>query len=77
MQDLDNFISPISGFEGDVPIPAVPILACDSGVKPTEELPAGSSAYTPRTRAYKRKAPIDSNLPKKAKKVAGKPLGGI
>jgi hypothetical protein len=25
MQALDNFISPIPGLEGDIPIPAVPI----------------------------------------------------
>jgi hypothetical protein len=25
MQDLDNFISPIPGFEGDIPILAIPV----------------------------------------------------
>jgi hypothetical protein len=77
MQDLDNFISPIPGFEGDVPIPAIPILARDPGVESFKDPPTGSNANTPRTRACKRKAPIDPNPPKKAKKIAGKPLGWI
>jgi hypothetical protein len=32
---------------------------------------------TPMTQACKRKVPIDPSLPKKAKKTARKPLGGI
>jgi hypothetical protein len=27
MQALDNFISPIPGFDDDIPIPAIPVLA--------------------------------------------------
>jgi hypothetical protein len=77
MHDLDSFILPIPGFEGDVLISAIPISACDPGTEPFEEPLAGSSASTPRTRACKRKAPIDPNSPKKAKKIAEKPLGGI
>jgi hypothetical protein len=74
---MDSFISPIPSFEGDAPIPVVPISARDPGAELTEEPPTGSSACTPRTQACKRKVPIDLNLPKKAKKVAGKPLGEI
>jgi hypothetical protein len=50
-------------FEGDVPIPAITILACDPSVEPSKEPPAGSSDNTPRTWACKRKAPIDPNPP--------------
>jgi hypothetical protein len=39
MQDSDSFFSPIPGFEGDVPIPAIPISACDPGAEPFEEPP--------------------------------------
>jgi hypothetical protein len=31
MQDLDNFISPIPSFEGDISIPAIPVLAHPPG----------------------------------------------
>jgi hypothetical protein len=77
MQDFDSFILPILGFEGDVLIPAIPILACDLGAEPSEDPPTGSSASTPRTRAYKRKAHIDPNPPKKAREIVEKPLGGL
>jgi hypothetical protein len=77
MQDLDIFISPIPGFDGDIPIPAIPISAHDPGTESSEDPSTGSSAGTSRTRACKRKAPIDPNTPKKAKKTIGKPLGEI
>jgi hypothetical protein len=69
MQDLDNFILPIPGFESNIPIPAIPISAHDPSV--------GFSASASRTRDYKRKVPIDLSPPKKAKKTTGKPSGGI
>jgi hypothetical protein len=77
MQDLDGFLSPIPGFEGDVLIPAILISAHDPGTESSEEPPAGSSASTPRTQAYKRKALVNPNSPKKNKKMIGKPLGRI
>jgi hypothetical protein len=77
MQDLDNFISPIPGFEFDVLILAIPILVHDPDAESSEEPSTGSSASTPRTRAYNRKALVDLNPPKKAKKMTRKPLGGI
>jgi hypothetical protein len=49
MQDIDNFISPVPGFEGDIPTLAVPILACDPGVESSEDPSAGSSASVSRT----------------------------
>jgi hypothetical protein len=77
MQDFDSFISPIPRFEGDVLIPAIPISTRDPSAESSKEPLAGSSASTPRTQACNRKAPVDSNPPKKAKKMARKPLGGI
>jgi hypothetical protein len=73
MQDLDSLISPIPGFEG-----AIPISACDPGVESSEDPSTGSSASASRTRACKRKAPINpSPPPQKDKKAVGKPLGRI
>jgi hypothetical protein len=77
MQDLDNFISPIPGFEGDIPIPAIPISASDPAAEPSENPCVGSSAKASRTRACKRKAPRDPSPLKMAKKTVGKPSGGI
>jgi hypothetical protein len=77
MQDLDNFISPIPRFEGDVPIPAIPISAHYPGAESSEDPPTGSSANTPRTRACKQKVPLDPYPTKKAKKIVEKPLGRI
>jgi hypothetical protein len=78
MQDLDSFISPVPGFEGDFPIPAILISARDPGAESSEDPSARSSASTSRSRTYKKKAPIDpSPLPQKANKAIRKPLGGI
>jgi hypothetical protein len=71
MQDLDNFISPIPAFEGDIQISAVPILAHDPGVESSEDPSAGSSASALRTQACKQTAPINLNTPKKAKRLSG------
>jgi hypothetical protein len=77
MQDLDSITSPIPGFEGDISIPAIPISARDPSAESSKDPSAESIASASRTRACKRKAPIDPSPPKKAKKVAEKPLGGI
>jgi hypothetical protein len=77
MQDLDSFISPILGFEGDILIPAIPISARDPGAESSKDPSAGSSASASRTQACKRKVLIDPSLPKKARKTTGKPSGGI
>jgi hypothetical protein len=71
MQDLDNFISPIPEFEGDIPILAILILAHDPGAESSEDPSTGSNANASRTRAYKRNAPINPCPPKKAKKTTG------
>jgi hypothetical protein len=74
---LDSFISPIPGFEGDIPIHAIPILAHDPGIESSEDPATRSSASASRTRACKQKTPIDPSPHKKAKKAVRKPLGGI
>jgi hypothetical protein len=56
MQALDSFISPIPGFEGDIPIPAIPILAQPPGDESTSDSSAGVSASALKTWAGKRKA---------------------
>jgi hypothetical protein len=49
MQALDNFISPVCGFDGDIPIPAIPILVRSPGVGPTSDPTIGASASTSKT----------------------------
>jgi hypothetical protein len=78
MQALDNFISPIPGFNGDVPILTMPILTQPPGNESVSDTPhAGASARVPKTRPSKRKAAANPTLQKKAKKVAGRFAGGI
>jgi hypothetical protein len=77
MQDLDSFTSPILGFKGDIPIPAIPVSARDPGVKSSQGPSTRSDAGASRTRANKWKAPIDPSHQKKAKKALEKPLCGI
>jgi hypothetical protein len=77
MQDLNSFTLPILGFEGDVSIPIIPVSTRDPGVESSHGPSTGSDAITSRTRASKRKAPIDPRHQKKAKKGPGKPLGRI
>jgi hypothetical protein len=77
MQALDSFISPIPDVEGDIPIPAIPVSAQPLGSEADSDHSTGASAGAPRTRAGNRKATANPTPQKKAKKVAGKPLGGI
>jgi hypothetical protein len=68
MQDLDSFISPILGFEGDIPIPAIPISAHDPSVESSEDPSTRSNASASRTQDCKQKVSIAPSHPKKAKK---------
>jgi hypothetical protein len=77
MRDLDSFILSIPGFNSDIPIPAIPILAYDPCVDSSKDPSTGSSVSASQTWACKQKSPIDPNPPKKAEKIIGKPLGGI
>jgi hypothetical protein len=77
MRDLDNFISPIPGFDSDILIPAIPVSARPPGGESIEDPSTGSSADAPKTQASKRKAPANLTPQKKAKKTIGKPSSGI
>jgi hypothetical protein len=72
MQDFDSFISPIPGFEGDIPI-----SARDSSIESSKDPSSGPSASASWTRTCKQKASIDLSPSKKEKKIAGKPPVGI
>jgi hypothetical protein len=65
---LDNFISPIPNFDGDIPNLAIPVLTCPLGGESIEDPSTGSNAGASKTRAGKRKANANPTLQKKAKK---------
>jgi hypothetical protein len=72
MQDLDSFISPIPGFEGDILIPAIPILTHNPSIESFQDTPARSSAGNPKTREGNRRAPIDPSPQKKGQEILRK-----
>jgi hypothetical protein len=76
MQALDSFISPIPGFEGDIPTLAIPVLAQPPGGEADSDPSTGASTGMPRTREGKRKVTANLTPSKKTKKAAGRPLGG-
>jgi hypothetical protein len=77
MQALDSFISPIPGFEGDIPIPAMPISARSPSGESANDPSARASAGASKTHAGKRNAFANPIPHKKAKKAMGKSTGGI
>jgi hypothetical protein len=77
MQDLDSFISPIPGFKGDIPIPAIPVLARPPGGEDINDPSARATASASKTHASKRKATANPTPQKKAKKTTGKSSSGI
>jgi hypothetical protein len=50
------FISLVPGFDGDVPIPAIPVLIYPPGDVVPRDSSVGASASVSRTQASKRKA---------------------
>jgi hypothetical protein len=56
MQALDNFISHVPGFDGDIPLLAILILARPPGDEPKSDPSTGASASASKTRASNRKA---------------------
>jgi hypothetical protein len=56
MQALDNFISPVPGFDSDILIPAIPVSARPPGDESTSDPSARASASALKTRAGKQKA---------------------
>jgi hypothetical protein len=61
MQALDNFISPIPGFDGDILILAIPVSARPPGDESTSDPSAGASASALKTQVGKRKAIANSH----------------
>jgi hypothetical protein len=75
MQALDNFIFPVPGFDGDILILAVPVLARSPGNEPVSDPSIGASAS--KTQVSKHKATANSTPQNKAKKATGRSSGGI
>jgi hypothetical protein len=74
---LDIFISPILGFEGDIPIPAILISAQTPTGESGYDSSTGPRAGSSRTWASKCKATATPPPLKKAKKVVEKMTGGV
>jgi hypothetical protein len=56
MQALDNFISLIPSFNGDIPILAIPVSARPPDDESTSDPSIGASASAQKTQAGKQKA---------------------
>jgi hypothetical protein len=72
MQDLDNFVSPIPDYVGDIPIPAIPISAYPPGGEAIDDPSTRVNAGALKTQSSKRKATANLTPKKKAKKTTGK-----
>jgi hypothetical protein len=68
MQGLDSFISPIPGFEGDIPIPAIPVLTQSPSSESASDLSAGASAGSSKTQTDKQKVAAYLTPQKKPKR---------
>jgi hypothetical protein len=77
MQYLDSFISPIPGFDGDIPILAIPVSARPPGGDAIDDPSSQSIASVSKTQASKRKATANPTPQKKAKKATEKSSSGI
>jgi hypothetical protein len=77
MQALDSFVSPIPGFEGDIPILTILVSAKPPNGEVDSDSSTGVSADTSRTRAGKRKATANPTPQTKANKAMWKSSGGI
>jgi hypothetical protein len=77
MEALDNFISPIPGFQGDIPIPVIPVSAQFPSGESTSDPSVRASAGASNTLAGKCKGSATLIPHKKAKRVMGKSTGGI
>jgi hypothetical protein len=77
MQALDNFISTVPGFDGDILILAVPILAQPPGDELASDPSTRASASATKTRVGKLKATANPTPQKKAKKAMGRSSSGI
>jgi hypothetical protein len=77
MQALDNFISPIPGFEGDISIPTIPVSARPPDDESISDPSVRAGASALKAWAGKWKATANSIPSKKAKKATGKSADGI
>jgi hypothetical protein len=77
MQALDNIISPISGFDGDILILAIPVSAQFPGDESVGDPSARASASASKTQVGRWKETTNLTHQKKAKKSTGKSSGGI
>jgi hypothetical protein len=77
MQALNSFISPIPGFDGDIPIPTIPILARPPGDEPTSDPVVGASANSLKTQVGKQKATTNPTHQNKARKTTGRSAARI
>jgi hypothetical protein len=77
MQALDNFMSLIPGFDGDILIPAVPVLARPPGDEPMSDTSIGASASALKTQVGKQKAMANPTPQKKSRKTIGRSASGI
>jgi hypothetical protein len=74
---MDNFISTIHGFEGDSPIPAIPISARILSAELAIDSSMGPSARSSRTRADKRNTAVTPPPSENPQKVVSRKLSGI
>jgi hypothetical protein len=74
MQALDSLTSPFPGFEGDIPILAIPVSTWSPSNESANDLSGGYSAGAWKTQSGKRKA---AATPTPQKKAAGKSTSGI
>jgi hypothetical protein len=77
MLALDNFISPIPVFNGDILIPAILVLAQLPSDEPVSDPSFRASASASKTWSSKWKAATNPTLQKKAKKATGRSSSGI
>jgi hypothetical protein len=77
MHALDSFISPIPGFEGDNPIPSIPVSARSLSGESASDPSASASDGASKTRAGKRKVTVNLTSQKKAKIAMSKSASGI
>jgi hypothetical protein len=71
MQALDNFISPIPNFDGDILIPVAPVSARPPGDESMSDPFAGANASSLKAQVGKWKATANLTPQKRARKTTG------
>jgi hypothetical protein len=77
MQALDKFISPVLGFNGDIPIPAIPVLARPPSNEPMSDnfVVASVSASFLKAQVGKQKVTANPTPQNKARKTKRRTVG--